>query len=373
MVGPLFNDDDQEQDYVRQDGGCGEPDKEPAEPHEVVADLIDSGARKVELLVQVRLLGVQALGVAVELSERLALVLAGALQDSDRALGFGELAFVLDDALHCESDVGVHVLCVLCDPPVEVVGEAAGLAEFVLEARDAGVEAVDVVADLVVVVDDCLDGGVAVVASCCAVAFGLGGGHGVSFLVGAGWVVRIVGMDFSTLFSGGSTFAAFVSVFFAGISWYQAIGSKKAKEKAEEAHQAALAMRDAAVRSAEAAEERARQAEKSLKQVEQIVAEQQKQSESQAEIASHLWKPAFELTLDSGNTYLLSNVTGESVEVLEVANLDDFVRCDQVQQVFRPGESLRIFMLGAYGKPLPSNLELRISGVDEVVPVPIRR
>lgn len=47
MVGPLFNDDDQEQDYVPQGGGCGEPDKEPAEPHEVVADLVDSGARKV--------------------------------------------------------------------------------------------------------------------------------------------------------------------------------------------------------------------------------------------------------------------------------------------------------------------------------------
>ena len=375
MVGPLFNDDDQEQDYVPQGGGCGEPDKEQAEPHEVGADLIDSGARQVELSVQVRLLGVQALGVAVELGERLALVLAGALQNSDCALGFGELAFGLDDALHCESDVGVHVLRVLFDPPVEVVGEAAGLAELVLEARDAVVEAVDIGADLVVVVDDCLDGGVAVVAACCAVAFGLGvgGGHGVSFLVGVWWVVRIVGMDFSTLFSGGSAFAAFVSVFFAGISWYQSLGSKKAKKKAEEAHQAALAMRDAAVRSAEAAEERARQAEKSLKQMEQIVAEQQKQSESQAEIASHLWKPAFELTWNSGDTYLLSNVTGESVEVLEVANLDDFVRCDQVQQVFRPGESLRILMKGAYGKPLPSNLELRISGVDEVVPVPIRR
>lgn len=375
MGGPLFNDDDQEQDYVRQDGGCGEPDKEPAEPHEVVADLLDSGARQVELLVQARLLGVKLLGVAVELGERRALVLAGALQDSDCALGLGQLAFVLDDALHGESDVGVHILRVLVGAAVDVVGEAAGLAEFVLEAGNAVVEAVDVGSDLVVVVDDCLDGGVAVVAACCAVALSLGvrGGHGVSFLVGAGWVVRIVGMDFSTLFSGGSTFAAFVSVFFAGISWYQAIGSKKAKEKAEEAHQAALAMRDAAVRSAEAAEERARQAEKSLKQMEQIVAEQQKQSESQAEIASHLWKPAFELTWNSGDTYLLSNVTGESVEVLEVANLDDFVRCDQVQQVFRPGESLRILMKGAYGKPLPSNLELRISGVDEVVPVPIRR
>lgn len=173
-------------------------------------------------------------------------------------------------------------------------------------------------------------------------------------------------MDFSTLFSGGSLLAAFVSAFFAGVSWYQSLGSKKAKEKAEDAHQAALEMRDAAVRAAKAAEEHARHAA-------QIVAEQQKQSKSQAKIESHLWRSAFELTPDRGNTYLLRNVTGESVEVLEVANLDKFVRCDQVQQVFRPGESLRIFMFGASGKPLPSNLELRISGVDEVIPVPIRR
>ena len=326
-------------------------------------------------MVLARLLRVQGAGVLIELSERLALVLAGSLQDSNRGFGFSEAAFVLHDALHCESDVCVHVPRMLVDSSVEVVGEAADFAEFVLEGPDAVVEAVDVGSDLVVVVDDCLDGDAAVTAACCAVTLSLGGcgSHGVSFLGGVWSVVRIVGMDFSTLFSGGSAIAAIVSVFFAGISWYQSLGSKKAKEKAEEAHQAALEMRDAAVRSAEAAEERARQAEKSLKQMEQIVAEEQKQSESQAEIASRLWKPVFELTLDRGNTYLLSNVTGESVEVLEVANLDDFVRCEQVQQVFRPGESLRIFMLGAYGKPLPSNLELRIRGVDEVVPVPIRR
>lgn len=173
-------------------------------------------------------------------------------------------------------------------------------------------------------------------------------------------------MDFSTLFSGGSLLAAFISAFFAAVSWYQALGSKKAKKKAEEAHQAALAMRDAAVRAAEAAEERARQ-------IAQIVAEEQKQSKSQAKIESHLWRPAFELTWESGETYLLRNVTGESIEVLEVANLHEFFRCDQIQRVFRPGESLRVFMLGVSGMPLPPNLELRISGVDEVVTVPIRR
>ena len=169
---------------------CDEPDAEadPGEGDELLFHLREVSANEGEVVILARLLCVQALGVAVELGERLALVLAGALQDSDCALGFGELAFGFHDALHCESDVGVHILRVLCDPPVEVVGEAAGLAEFVLEARDAVVEAVDVGSDLVVVVDDCLDGGVAVVAACSAVALGLGvgGGHGVSF---TGWCV----------------------------------------------------------------------------------------------------------------------------------------------------------------------------------------
>lgn len=182
------------------------------------------------------------------------------------------------------------------------------------------------------------------------------------------WISRL-------FFSGGSAFAAIVSAFFAAVSWYQSIGSKKAKAKAEEAHRAALEMRDAAVRSAKAAEERAQQAEEALKQVEQLAAESQKQSKSQADIASHTWRPTFELTWTRGDTFLLRNVTGESVEVVEVANLDDFVRCPQIQQVFSPGEALRVLMLGVFRKPLPSNLKLRIriDGVDEVISVPIRR
>lgn len=47
----------------------------------------------------------------------------------------------------------------------------------------------------------------------------------------------------------------------------------------------------------------------------------------------------------------------------------------QIQQVFSPGEALRVLMLGVFRKPLPSNLKLRIriDGVDEVISVPIRR
>lgn len=284
------------------------------------------------------------------------LLLGELLEDRERWFNLCYLAFGFDDALHAVADVPAYVLHVLGDGSFEVC--KVGGEGFV-------------------VVDDCLECGVAVCPSGGAVALSLGGCgcHGVSFLVGVWSVVRIVGMDFSTLFSGGSAFAAIVSAFFAAVSWYQSIGSKKAKAKAEEAHRAALEMRDAAVRSAKAAEERAQQAEEALKQVEQLAAESQKQSKSQADIASHTWRPTFELTWTRGDTFLLRNVTGESVEVVEVANLDDFVRCPQIQQVFSPGEALRVLMLGVFRKPLPSNLKLRIriDGVDEVISVPIRR
>ena len=321
-------------------------------------------------MVERGLLAVHFVGVGDELGDGLLVLLAGVLEDADGGFDFGLLAFVLDDAPHGVGDVcqGVFVgLVELGVPAVDPVAEVACLA---LQGGDVVVDAGDVVDDALVVVDNALDCGVAVVASGGTVALSLGGCgcHGVSFLVGAGWVARIVGMDFSTLFSGGSLLAAIISVFFAGVSWYQSLGSKKAKKKAEEAHQAALEMRDAAVRAAKAAEERARQ-------MEQLAAESQKQSKSQADIASHTWRPTFELTWTRGDTFLLRNVTGESVEVVEVANLDDFVRCPQIQQVFSPGEALRVLMLGVFRKPLPSNLKLRIrvDGVDEVISVPIRR
>ncbi len=360
------------------DGGdCPEADGDPGKLEEAAVSVVYLCLQEVDFLIERDLLAVHFVGVDDELGDGLLVLLAGVLEDADGGFDFGCLTFVLDDALHCESDVGVHVLRVLVVPEVEMVGSAAVLTDFVLQGGDGAVDSGNVVDDALVVVDDGLDGGVAVVAAGCAVALSLGGCgcHGVSFLVGVWSVVRIVGMDFSTLFSGGSAFAAIVSAFFAAVSWYQSIGSKKAKAKAEEAHRAALEMRDAAVRSAKAAEERAQQAEEALKQVEQLAAESQKQSKSQADIASHTWRPTFELTWTRGDTFLLRNVTGESVEVVEVANLDDFVRCPQIQQVFRPGEALRVLMLGVFRKPLPSNLKLRIriDGVDEVISVPIRR
>lgn len=356
-IGVSLRDDEKSEDGE----GCGEPDGEadPCELDESLIGLVELFVEDGDFLLESVSAAVYLVGVGDELGDCFLVLLlhvvshrvdghlslAGLLEECERGFNLCYLAFVLDDASHAVADVAAHVLHALGD----------GAFEFCKVGSEG-----------FVVVDDCLECGVAVLAAGRAVTLGLGGCHGVFFLIGVGWVVRIVGMDFSTLFSGGSAFAAFVSVFFAGVSWYQSLGSKKAKKKAEEAHQAALEMRDAAVRAAEAAEEHARH-------MAQIVAAEQKQSESQGKIESHLWRPAFELTWESGETYLLRNVTGESIEVLEVANLAEFFRCNQIQQVFRPGESLRVFMLGVSGMPLPPNLELRISGVDEVVTVPIRR
>ena len=382
---------DEEEGDAGEEHGGSEEDGQLAERLELCLGAVYFYLQEVDFPVERDLLAVKLVGVDEELGDGLLVLLAGVVEDGDvflvllaglledRERGFNlcYLAFVLDDAPHGVGDVCQGVLVGSVELGVPAVDPVAEVACPLLQGCDVVVDAGDVVDDALVVVDDGLDRSVAVAAACRAVTLSLGGCgcHGVSFLVGVWSVVRIVGMDFSTLFSGGSAFAAIVSAFFAAVSWYQSIGSKKAKAKAEEAHRAALEMRDAAVRSAKAAEERAQQAEEALKQVEQLAAESQKQSKSQADIASHTWRPTFELTWTRGDTFLLRNVTGESVEVVEVANLDDFVRCPQIQQVFSPGEALRVLMLGVFRKPLPSNLKLRIriDGVDEVISVPIRR
>lgn len=172
----------------------------------------------------------------------------------------------------------------------------------------------------------------------------------------------------ANVISGGSMLAAIASAIIAG---RQAIGSKEARAKADEAHKAALDMRDAAQRSAEAAQEKVNQAEKLLEQMQQIVSEQQSQSESQSKIAANLWRPKFQLTHVQGMWYKLCNTTGSSIEVLGVANHDQFLQCDPIHKVFSSGESLNIRIYEAAECPLPANLELRINGQADVVSVPI--
>ena len=79
---------------------------------------------------------------------------------------------------------------------------------------------------------------------------------------------------YSKSFAGLSALGGIVSAIFACTTWRQALGSKEAKAKADEAHKAALAMSAAAERSAKAAEERADQAEKLLERMQQLIAEQ---------------------------------------------------------------------------------------------------
>ena len=195
----------------------------------------------------------------------------------------------------------------------------------------------------------------------------------------------MTGMDsqfIANLISSISAVAAIASAIFAG---RQAISSKEAKAKADEAHKAALDMRDAAQRSAKAAEEQAnqaelarkaaeervRQAEKSLEQMQQIVAEQQSQSQSQSKIAANLWRPKFQLTHVREMRYKLQNISEHSLDVLRVVNQDEFVWCDDIHQRFNPGESLDIHLGGVAQIPLPSNLILQVDDQNEPIYVQI--
>jgi hypothetical protein len=181
----------------------------------------------------------------------------------------------------------------------------------------------------------------------------------------------MAGMDsqfIANLIAGISALATVASAIFAG---RQAIGSKEAKTKAEESHNAALDIRDAAKRSADAAQEKVNQAEKLPEQMQQIVTEQQSQSQSQSKIAANLSRPEFQLTHVQGSRYKLQNITEQSLNVLKVINRNEFVWCNDIHQQFKPGESLDIFLGGVMEIPLPSNLILQVAGRNEPIYVQI--
>lgn len=175
----------------------------------------------------------------------------------------------------------------------------------------------------------------------------------------------MTGMDsqfIANFHSGIVAYAALFSLILAIVVWYYSSGSKRAKEKAEAAHQAALQMSDAVVRSAEAAE-------KLLEQKEQVVTKQPIQLQS--EIATNLWHPEFQLTHVRGLRYKLQNITAHPLDVLKVVNQDEFFRCDDIHQQFNPGESLDVLLGGVMGMPLPSNLILQIEGHNEPIYIQI--
>lgn len=196
----------------------------------------------------------------------------------------------------------------------------------------------------------------------------------------------MTGMDsqfIANLISGISAVAAITSAIFAG---RQAISSKEAKAKADEAHKAALDMRDAAQRSAKAAEEQAnqaelarkaaeervRQAEKSLEQMKQIVTEQQSQSQSQSKIAASLQSPPFELTSTGSYHYLLRNTTTETLKILEVVNRGSFIEWDDewygLNDPFpwelHPDQSSEVYLPHSASV---LNLELKVEGKDNSI------
>lgn len=162
---------------------------------------------------------------------------------------------------------------------------------------------------------------------------------------------------FSNIPSWISAVPAAFSALFAGISWYQSNGSKKAKAKAEE---------------------RARQAEKSLEQMQQIIAEQQSQSQSQSKIADSLRGPVLELIKRPGDcNYTLRNNTESSIKILEVLNHKYFYysiyseELAEIPKEVHPGKPINL--------PLPHNevtsldLRIEVSGKEETIFVEIPR
>mgnify|MGYP002751835670 CR=1 FL=1 len=167
--------------------------------------------------------------------------------------------------------------------------------------------------------------------------------------------------------------AATLSFIFTVVSWYLSNKSKEAKAKADEAHKAALDMRDAARRSVTVAEEQANQAKRSAEAAEERVRQAEELLEQMSDIASNLWRPEFELTnIPRTGNFSLRNVTMGPIKVLEVVNLSQFENQENLKETiekeFGSGEMVRV-TLSYYGSD--ANLRLRIDGRDNILCVPI--
>ena len=158
------------------DGGdCPEADGDPGELEEAVVGVVYFCLQEGDFMVEGRLLAVHFVGVGDELGDGLLVLLAGVLEDANGALNFGLLAFVLDDAPHGVGDVCQGVFVGLVELGVPAVDPVAEVAGPLLQGCDGVVNAGDVVDNALVVVDDGLDRGVAVVASGGADTLSLGG------------------------------------------------------------------------------------------------------------------------------------------------------------------------------------------------------
>ena len=159
--------------------------------------------------------------------------------------------------------------------------------------------------------------------------------------------------------------AATLSFIFTVVSWYLSNKSKKAKEKAEAAHQATLETCAAAQRSAKAAEERVRQAEKSLEQMQQI--------------ADSLRGPVLELIKEPGYPYyMLRNNTENSIKILKVLNHQYFPYSDRsdelpkIPEEVHPGKPVNLCLPHkAFVTSL--DLQIEVSGKEETLFVEIPR
>lgn len=170
--------------------------------------------------------------------------------------------------------------------------------------------------------------------------------------------------------------AATLSFIFTLVSWYLSNKSEEAKAKADEAHKAALDMRDAAQRSVTVAEEQANQAKRSAEAAEKRAQQAEKMLEQMSDIASSLRRPALELIKRPGDcNYTLRNNTESSIKILKVLNHKYFyydVYSDELAEIpkeVHPGKPINL--------PLPHNgvtsldLQIEISGKKETIFVEI--
>ncbi len=136
-----------------------------------------------------------------------------------------------------------------------------------------------------------------------------------------------------------------LSVIGAGFSWWKANASRKSRDESKAA----------AVRAKD------------------TLAEVRRQTVALEDVAAAVRPAPLVFEHDSGVIWRLRNTTGQEIAIERLENLDSFLRAplDLLPLVIQPNDAAEVTLMGAYGKPIPPTMELRIRGRDDILRVPI--
>lgn len=169
-----------------------------------------------------------------------------------------------------------------------------------------------------------------------------------------------------------NTAIAFVSMVGSGFSWWQAHGSRKAKQSAQAQEHEARRQTEAAQELVDTLREQVEAAERAVTEAKRLSDATVEQVSEISRIADRLEGPELLLRQIGKNKFSLTNNSDKAIHIIAVLNREEIVHHRDLDDdlLLQPGQKHDFLVFEALNKWRPANLILKIEGVDEPVHLP---